>query len=495
MSILVTSYINGEWVKVKDDGFRIPFINPATEETLGHVQEADHNEVHQAVLAAQQTFARGDWSKNIELRKKALFQLATLVRKNQDLLAQKEVACTGIPISQVLSRHIPRAAQNFEFFAEFISQSSSPVFEQNPHYLTFVRHEPVGVAGLIAPWNAPLALASMKIAGAIAFGNSCVFKPSEFTPLSFTILLELTREAGIPHGVINMVNGRGAVTGNAIVSHPLIRSLCFTGGTATGKEISAIAGQTLKKAVYELGGKSANIICADADLDRALDGALLSIFSNNGQQCLAGSRILLEDSIYEDFTNRFIKRVSQLRIGDPLLPTTELGPIFSKEQFNKVSNYISIAKEAKDITILYGGESASGFKKGFYIQPTIISTHNTAHILCQEEIFGPFVALLRFSNIDEAISIANQSEFGLVCYIWSSQIKRIMQVLSQVQAGVIWVNTPLTRELRAPFGGYKNSGVGRDGGVWSRALFTEEKTITIPTTDFPMIKLGSITNE
>lgn len=487
----ITSYINGQWV-APDQQQQLPIIYAGNEKQIATLYCADEPEVDAAVAAARSAYEAGVWSgASVTERKRALLRVSRLILDNQETLANLEVAHTGCPISQAYGRHIPRAALNFEFFAEYISQSSNPVFDQNPDYLTWVQREPVGVAGLIAPWNAPLALATMKIAGAIAFGNSCVVKPSELTPLSFVPLMEIFAEAGIPDGVINMVNGEGPITGNALVSHPDVGVVAFTGGTATGRLIGANAGKGIKKVVTELGGKSANIIFDDADFDRALDAALIAIFSNNGQQCLAGSRILVQRGIADRFIEAFVARTRNLRIGDPFDPATEIGPLISVAHRDRVLTYAEQARSMQGVQVLAGGESAPGFSEGFYVQPTVVMAESNEFSICQEEIFGPFATFLTFADDDEAIAIANASEFGLVSYVWSQNINRITRVINQVRAGLVWVNTPLTRDIRAPFGGYKNSGVGRDGGDWSRALFTEEKTVTLPIRDFPMVKLGN----
>jgi 5-carboxymethyl-2-hydroxymuconic-semialdehyde dehydrogenase/aminomuconate-semialdehyde/2-hydroxymuconate-6-semialdehyde dehydrogenase len=486
----ITSYINGHWKSVANQ-LQSDIVFPADGRSIATLYEADADEVGEAVAAAKTTFESGVWSRaSVAQRKQVLRRVHELIIERTNLLASHEVAHTGSPVAQALGRHIPRAALNFEFFAEYISQSSNPVFEQNPDYVTYVTRSPVGVAGLIAPWNAPLALATMKVAGAIAFGNSCVLKPSELTPVSFVPLMQIFEDAGLPPGVVNMVNGQGPITGQALVNHADVGVIAFTGGTATGRLIGAAAGQGIKKVVTELGGKSANIIFADADLERALDAALVAIFSNNGQQCLAGSRILLQESIAEEFTARFVERVEALKLGNPYDTSTEIGPLISQGQLDRVLGYATQARQSKGIEVLTGGEPASGFAAGFYMQPTVVRAANNALAICQEEVFGPFATLLTFNDADEAFAIANDSEFGLVGYVWSNNVQTVMRATEALRAGTIWVNTPLTREIRAPFGGFKHSGVGRDGGDWSRALFTEEKTITIPTREFPIAKLG-----
>ena len=487
----VTSFIGGEWAPAASNAEQIPIVSAVSETPVSTLYEADAAEVDRAVIAAHTTFQSGVWSKaSVDERKAVLRRVSQLILDNKDELAQCEVAHTGSPIAQAFGRHIPRAALNFDFFAEFISQNNAPVFHQNPDYLTYVSYDPIGVAGLIAPWNAPLALASMKVAGAIAFGNSCVLKPSELTPLSFVPLMNIFKEAGVPDGVVNMVNGRGPVTGSALVGHKDVGVVAFTGGTHTGRLIGAQAGEGLKKVVTELGGKSANIIFEDADLERALDAALVAIFSNNGQQCLAGSRILVQSSIADDFIAKFVARAKNLRIGDPFDHATEIGPLISKAQMDRVLQYAEMARASDGVEVLAGGKRAASFETGFYVEPTVIRANSNALPICQEEIFGPFATFLTFDTMDDAFAIANDSEFGLVSYVWSQNVTTVMTATDALRAGVVWVNTPLTREIRAPFGGYKNSGVGRDGGEWSRALFTEEKTVTIPKRDFPIAKLG-----
>ncbi len=488
---VVTSYIGGAWTSVDKQADVIPVINPACEEPVSTLQEASVAEVDAAVTAARETFDGGRWADtSIEDRKAVLLRIRDLICDNAEELAHLEVLNTGIPIQQVVARHVPRAAVNFEFFAEFISTADARSYDQDPNYHTYVRNEPAGTVSLIAPWNAPLALATMNLAGAIAFGNSCVLKPSEFTPLAFVPLMDLLKEAGVPDGVVNMVNGRGAECGAALVDHPEVDVVAFTGGTETGKEIGAAAGRGLKKVVTELGGKSANIIFADADFDRALDAALISIFSNNGQQCLAGSRILVQRSIGDRFREAFLARVAKLRVGDPMDEHTEIGPLISEAQLERISHFADLAANTEGLEVLQGGQRHNDTDSGYYFEPTVIAANNNSHPHCQEEIFGPFATILTFDDFDEAMAIANDSRFGLVSYVWSQNISRIMAAVKALRTGIVWANTPMTRELRAPFGGFKHSGVGRMGGEWSRSLFTEEKTVTIAARDFPLAKLG-----
>ena len=484
MSETCTSFIDGRWT----DGagaHRIPVISPIDESEVGQIAEANTAEVGRAVAAARAAFDRGEWRRApVAKRQQVLRHAAALIREQADELAERECANAGLPMRQIKERHVQRAAGNFEFFADFIGQTSNESYEQDAPFLTIVRREPVGVAALVAPWNAPLALATMEMAGALAFGNCCILKPSELTPLEFVPLMELLREAGIPDGVVGLVNGRGPVTGAALVEHPGIDVVAFIGGTETGRSIARAAGGNLKKYVAELGGKSANIITADADFERALDASLVGIFSNNGQQCLAGSRILVDESIAERFIERFVDRTRQIKVGNPRDLSTEVGPVISKGQYDRVLAF------AADADVLCGGKRAEGFDKGYYVAPTVARAHDNTTRLCQEEIFGPFATFLIFEDIDDAIRIANDSRYGLVGYLWSNHWPTIAKVTTELQTGTIWVNTPVARDLRAPFGGYKESGLGRTGGEASRRHFTEEKVITLPLGEFAIARLG-----
>lgn len=485
MTELCTSFIGGRFT----DGAgaeRLPIINPHDESVVAQLAEASEAEVARAVDAARAAFAKGEWRRaSVAQRQSVLRRIAALIREREDELVRRELANTGIPIRQIRERHVRRAAANFEFFADYIGQVSNESYEQEAPFLTVVRREPVGVAALIAPWNAPLALATMEMAGALAFGNCCILKPSELTPLEFVTIMEIARDAGIPDGVIGLVNGRGTITGKALVENPGVDVVAFIGGTETGRSIARAAGGNLKKYVAELGGKSANIITANCNQDRALDAALLSIYSNNGQQCLAGARILVEEGIADDFIAKFVARAKRIRVGDPSDMATEVGPVISRIQYDRVLRF------AADAEILMGGTRAAGFDKGYYVAPTVARAYDNSLPLCQEEIFGPFATFLTFRDIDEAIAIANDSQFGLVAYLWSDHLPTVMKAADLISAGTLWVNTPVARDLRAPFGGFKNSGVGRTGGHSSRALFTEEKVLTMPMAEFPLSQLGN----
>ncbi|MBL8644639.1 MAG: aldehyde dehydrogenase [Rhodospirillaceae bacterium] len=488
---VATSHINGVTLSAGNGGERLPVFSPASEDVIAHLKEADKAEVDAAVRAAREAFDKGPWPRmSTDERKRIMLQIKQKLIEHGDEIAYLETLNAGLTNTYVRGFHVNRMGQNFEFFAEVASQASGDAYLQTKPYLSVVTREPIGVGALIGPWNAPIALCSMKIASCIAFGNTCVLKPSEFTPLSLLRVVEIINSTDIPKGVVNLVNGRGQVTGDALISHPGVDVVSFTGGTTTGRAIASKAGQNLKPVALELGGKSANIIANSANLERALDGALLGIYSNNGQQCLAGSRILVQSKIADEFIAKFIERSKRIVVGDPMDPKTQIGPVCYEGHMKRVLSYVDVAK-SEGGELLTGGKRYAGQPKGYYIEPTaVIAKSNTTRV-CQEEIFGPFATFLKFDEIDEAISIANASDFGLVGYIWSEHLPTVMKVSQSVRAGTIWVNTPLTRELRAPFGGYKDSGIGRDSAQDCLMFFTEAKTTTIPLQDFPMAKWGA----
>ena len=486
----VPSLIDGELQPRSARGFDLPIVDPSSERIVSQLREADAGEVATAVAAARNAFDHGPWPRmGADGRKGIMYAIRDVLLAHADELAELEVLHSGLPISGVRG-HVLRAAKNFEMFADVDGQLAGQTYTQADNYLTYVVREPKGVAALIAPWNAPLALASMRIATCIAFGNTCVLKPSEYTPLSILRMVELLHEAGLPQGVVNLVNGRGGVTGVALVSDPRIDMVGFTGGSATGRSIMSAAGRNLKPCILELGGKSASIVFESADLELALDGSLLGIYSNNGQQCLAGSRILLQRSIASDFIDRFTARAAALRIGHPMDEGTEIGPLAFKAHLDRVLSYVEVAR-SDGATLLTGGGRAPGFDKGFYMQPTAVLAPSNAARVCQEEIFGPFASFLIFDTAEEAIAIANDSPFGLVSYVWSDDLPTVMCATREIRAGVVWVNTPMMRELRAPFGGYKESGVGRDGAAASAEFFTEAKTVSVPTARLSLPRLRS----
>jgi acyl-CoA reductase-like NAD-dependent aldehyde dehydrogenase len=459
--------------------------NPATGGTAGTLFEADAVEVGRAVAAARAAFDRTDWPRWSVPKRQALFlAIRDRIVEHADELAHLECLALGVPLRELKARHMLRAAENFRFFAEYIGQARGDLYDQTPGYRSIVVREPVGVAALIAPWNAPVALASMKLAAALAFGNTCVLKPSEQTPFALHRLVELLHEAGLPEGVANLVNGRGDVTGAALVAQDGVDLVSFTGGTTTGRLIMAEAGRRLVPCTMELGGKSANIVFASADRDRALDAALASIYSNNGQQCLAGSRIFVERSIADGFIADFVDRARRIRIGDPLDEATELGPLASAAHRDRVLGFASDAPK-DGVEILTGGRVPEGLPEpisgGYYVEPIAAMAPDNSKIVCQQEIFGPFATFQVFDSYEDVIGAANETEFGLVSYVWSDHLPTVERAVRDLRSGVVWVNTTMTRELRAPFGGYKSSGVGREGGEACERFYTEPKTVTVPS--------------
>lgn len=485
----VGSLIDGERVNDGDESWDI--IYPATEEVFAKGLSLPEARAGEVAKRAADAFERGDWRLTpLEQRQAAFYRISEIILNNIDELACLQALETGIPFKQFQTFHVPRAAENFRFFADVASTMAGETYQQNDRYLTMTLHEPIGVGLVISPWNAPVALASMKIAACLISGNSCIVKPSEYTPFSVLRLVELIIEGGVPASAVHLVNGFGPKAGAALVADPRIDAVNFVGGTETGKRIMAAASGALKKVGLELGGKSANIVLASADLDRAIDGSLMAIFSGNGEQCLAGSRIFVERTVYDKFVTEFVRRADNLVIGDPFADSVEIGPLAFRAHFERVQSYVEIARHEGG-EILCGGERPDGAEKGYFIRPVVARAQDNDARICQDEIFGPFASIVAIDNLDEGVKLANASEFGLVSYVWTDDAPSMMQAASQIRAGTVWVNTPVARDLRAPFGGYKQSGIGRDGLPGSIELFTEQKTVMIPTSPLNLPKLGA----
>jgi acyl-CoA reductase-like NAD-dependent aldehyde dehydrogenase len=470
MTELVTSFIAGRFA----DGAgaeRLPVINPHDESVVAELAEADAAEVDRAVAAARTAFARGEWARaSVAQRQQVLRRIAELIREREDELVRRELANTGIPVRQIRERHVKRAAMNFAFFADYIGQAANESYEQEAPFLTIVRREPVGVAALVAPWNAPLALATMEMAGALAFGNCCILKPSELTPLEFVTIMEIARDAGVPEGVIGLINGRGPVTGQALVAHPGVDVVAFIGGTETGRHIARAAGGNLKKYVAELGGKSANIVTASADHERALDAALVSIYSNNGQQCLAGSRILVEESIAEDSSPGSSRRAQRLRLGDPADPATEIGPVISRGQY--------------DACLRFAGRRGRAARRARAPRASTRATTSPrpSPALTTTAAAVPGGDLRALRDLSHLPRLRRGDRHRQRQRVRPGRLfveQRPADVMARPtgsRQGRCGVNTPVARDLRAPFGRLsRNSGVGRTGGHSSRALFTRRR--------------------
>lgn len=475
----IKNYINGEFVNPIENNW-MPNYNPSNGKVSGQIPNSTKEDVEKAYEAAEKAFPK--WSNTtLEERSKILSNIATLILERLDLLAVAESKDNGKPVSLAKEVDIPRAASNFQFFANAITQFSSEAHESiGLNAVNFTLRQPIGVVGCISPWNLPLYLFTWKIAPAIAAGNCVVAKPSEITPMTAFLLGEILQEAGLPKGVLNIVHGLGTTAGNAIVAHPNIKAISFTGGTKTGAHIASIAAPMFKKLSLELGGKNPNIIFADCDYNKMLATTVRSSFANQGQICLCGSRILVEEKIYEKFKKDFIEKVAQLKVGNPSDETTNIGALVSMAHLEKVKGYIDSA--SKDgAKVLFGGNKVlvTGSENGYYLQPTIIEVTDNKCSLNQEEVFGPVVTIMSFKTDAEALQLANDVKYGLSATVWTHDLNRSMQFSKQLQTGIVWVNTWMLRDLRTPFGGQKDSGVGREGGLEALRFFTVPKNVCI----------------
>lgn len=475
----IKNYINGEYVNPVSDSW-IDNYNPSNGEIYGQIPNSINEDVENGYKAAQTAFP--SWSEtSLEERSQILSKIAQLITEKLPELAAAEAKDNGKPLHVAKSIDIPRAAANFQFFANAITQFASEAHESVGHNaINFTLRQPIGVVGCISPWNLPLYLFTWKIAPAIAAGNCVVAKPSEITPMTAYLLGEILTEAGLPKGVLNIVHGLGTTTGQAIVAHPGIKAISFTGGTQTGAHIAKVAAPMFKKLSLELGGKNPAIIFADCDYDEMLQTTVRSSFANQGQICLCGSRIFVEASMYQKFKTDFIAAVSKLKVGNPFDTSTDIGALVSRPHLEKVKTYIDNAAQYGG-KVIFGGATVSvdNSEDGYYLEPTIIEVQDNSCILNQEEIFGPVVTIMPFNDENEVLAMANDVSYGLSATLWTNDLKRTMRVSKQIQAGIVWVNTWLLRDLRTPFGGVKNSGVGREGGFEALRFFTEPKNICI----------------
>jgi len=476
--IKIKNYINGEYVNPISNEW-IDNYNPSNGEIYGQIPNSSKEDVAKAYEAAADAFP--SWSNTtLEERSQILSRIAQLITERLPELAEAESKDNGKPLKLAKAIDIPRGSANFQFFANAITQFASEAHESvGLNAVNFTLRQPIGVVGCISPWNLPLYLFTWKIAPAIAAGNCVVAKPSEVTPMTAYLLGEICTEAGLPKGVLNIVHGLGT-TGQAIVEHPNIKVISFTGGTTTGAHIARVAAPMFKKLSLELGGKNPNIIFADCDYENMLRTTVRSSFANQGQICLCGSRIFVEESIYERFKTDFVAAVSNLKVGNPMDASTNIGALVSKSHLDKVKSYIDNAEEYGG-TILCGGKTVKveGSEGGYYLQPTVIEVKDNQCKLNQEEIFGPIVTIMRFVTESEVLEMANDVSYGLSATLWTQNLNRTMRMAKQIQTGIVWVNTWLLRDLRTPFGGTKASGVGREGGFEALRFFTEPKNICI----------------
>eukprot|EP01122_Echinamoeba_exundans_P007749 TRINITY_DN2453_c0_g1_i3.p1 TRINITY_DN2453_c0_g1~~TRINITY_DN2453_c0_g1_i3.p1 ORF type:complete len:495 (+),score=95.46 TRINITY_DN2453_c0_g1_i3:24-1487(+) len=476
----VTNFIDGKYVEPVG-GSWLDNFDPTTGRVYSHVADSDEKDVQLAYEAAARAFPI--WSKTPrEQRAKILYKIADPIEARIDEFAAAESRDNGKPVALAKNMDINRVVANFRFFAGAILHHEDMSTQMDGVAVNYTVSQPVGVAGLISPWNLPLYLLSWKIAPAIACGNTCVCKPSEMTSVTAWMLGQVLNDAGLPAGVVNLVNGLGPKCGNAIVSHPSIPLISFTGGTATAKHIIIASAPYYKKMSLELGGKNPNIIFDDANLDTCVDVTVRSSFLNQGEICLCGSRLLVQEGIYPEFLKRFVAKTKALVVGDPKDPKTNMGALISKEHLAKVTSYVEMAKRDGGKIETGGGRPAglpAEFEGGYFLEPTIITGLDHSSCVVTEEIFGPVVTITTFKTEEEAIELANSVKYGLSCTIWTENSGRVHRVGLGVHAGTVWVNTWLMRDLRVPFGGVKQSGIGREGGKHSIEFYTEQKTICV----------------
>lgn len=474
---MLKHWINGKEVESKETFIN---YNPATTEEICEVASGGKEEINAAVAAAKAAFPK--WANTpAKERARLMRNLGELIDKNVPQLAALETKDTGLPINQTKNVLIPRASHNFNFFAEVCTRMDGHSYPVDDQMINYTLYQPVGVCGLISPWNVPFMTATWKTAPCLALGNTAVLKMSELSPLTAHELGRLALEAGIPAGVFNVVQGYGNTAGAALTQHHDVRAISFTGGTITGRNIMSSAG--IKKYSMELGGKSPVLIFEDADFEKALDASLFTIFSINGERCTAGSRIFIQESIYDKFVKEFAARAKHIVVGDPTDQKTQVGSMITQQHYNKVTGYIKLGIE-EGATLLAGGlerpaNLPSHLQKGQFIQPTVFANVDNKMRIAQEEIFGPVVCLIKFKDEAEGLKLANDTEYGLASYVWTENIGKAHRIARGIEAGMVFINSQNVRDLRQPFGGVKSSGTGREGGEYSFEVFTEIKNICI----------------
>lgn len=476
----VKMLIGGQWVEAAS-GKTFETMNPSTGEVLARVAEGDSEDVNRAVATARKAFENGPWPKlTPSQRGRLLLKLADLIEQNAEELAQLETLDNGKPIKYARGGDVPLTADHFRYFAGWATKIEGETIPVSiPNMFTYTLREPLGVVGQIIPWNFPLQMASWKLAPALACGNTVILKPAEQTPLTALRLGELICEAGFPDGVVNIIPGFGETAGAALVAHPDVDKIAFTGSTEVGKKIARVCTDTLKKVTLELGGKSPNIIFPDADMKFAIRGALNAIYFNQGEVCTAGSRLFIHSSVYDQVMSGLSEGASRMKVGVGIDPATDMGPLISQEQLNRVTGYIETGKN-EGAKVVTGGERPGGdIAQGYFMRPTIFDGVQDDMTIAREEIFGPVVVALPFEDVEEVATRANKSIYGLAAGVWTSDVKKAHKVAAALKAGVVWVNTYNQFDAAAPFGGYKQSGYGREMGHAVLDAYTQTKTVWI----------------
>ncbi|MFJ8063710.1 5-carboxymethyl-2-hydroxymuconate semialdehyde dehydrogenase [Psychrobacillus sp. NPDC096426] len=484
----ISLYINGEFT-TSISGMTFKNMNPFTNEQINEVAEGQSDDINKAVAAARVAFDHGPW-KTMKLTKRLayIYRIADLIDEEIERIAYLEALDTGLPISQT-RKMVSRASENFRFYARMVeNRLVGDAYQVDDEFINYTIHAPVGVAGLITPWNAPFMLETWKVAPALATGNTVVLKPAELSPLSANLLAEVIHKADLPKGVFNVVHGRGEIAGDALVKHPDVQLISFTGETTTGSSIIKNSADTMKSCSMELGGKSPIIVFEDADFDRALDACVWGIYSFNGERCTANSRLFLQEGIQDRFIEALKIRVANIKIGDPLDTNTEVGPLIDKEHYSKVKGYLEIANE--EGTEVITGDIPQQLAKGNFVAPTLILNAKNNMRVSQEEIFGPILTVMTFKDEEEVIQLANDIKYGLAGYVWTNDIKRGHRVAHKVEAGMLWINAQNVRDLRTPFGGSKSSGIGREGGHYGFDFYTEQKIIHVSIADHHIQQFG-----
>ncbi|MDM5238861.1 aldehyde dehydrogenase [Bacillus cereus] len=470
-------FIDGQYVD-SICGETFDTFNPATNRKLASVAKANEEDTKRAIDVAERTFKSGIWSKMpVEERSDILCKMSDLIMERVDELAYIETLDVGKPIKESKGFDIPRAAHNFRFFAEMAKYLVHEHYDKH-NFMSYAKYAPAGVTSLIIPWNLPFMQMTWKASAALASGNTVVVKPASYTPLSAVMLGEIANDAGLPPGVLNIITGPGSTVGTQMTTHPAVRRISFVGESNTGKTIMRNAAENLIPVSLELGGKSANIVFEDADLDEAVQGSIEAIYRNQGEICLAGSRLLVQESVYEQFLEKFVAAVQRIKVGNPLSEDTDMGALVSKSHLETVDRYVEIGI-SEGAKLAYGGKRVKSLVEGNFYEPTILYDVDNSMRVAQEEIFGPVLVVIPFKTEEDAIRIANDSIYGLAGVVWTNDLRRAQRVVSQIDSGLLWINCWYVRDLRTPFGGSKASGIGREGGRHSFEFYTEAKTVTM----------------